>query len=538
MQRRMCFDDVAWEKSDEISDTWVLQFLDHDLLRPLGGFVWRYHEPDDVTEFGALSKGFFNICVRMKYKDDSSSMIRFSQPGVTMFPEEKVRNEVAMMRYIKDQTAISLPFIFHWGTEGPLELGPFILMDYIDHDMDMGDALETPGRVRGEPQILDPNIDEGKLQMLYGQLAGVLLQLSKLAFPRIGSLSQFDDFTWEVTRRPLSASMNELVRVGTLPQSQLPNENSTFDTASSYFEALAELHMKHLVYQRNDAVDSAADCRRKFIARRLFQKLAKDNKLTTPSLKHRPFSIWCDDFRPSNVLIKDHQIAGVLDWEFTYAAPAEFSCAPPWWLLIEKPEYWPEGLGDWTNTFEERLQIFLRAMAECEDTAINGGRLTEEQRLSGPMRQSWESGDFWIAYAARQSFAFDEIYWQKIDPRFFGPTDSTETAWKHRLNLLDEKERDEMERLVALKLGQMQDRVLAWDPDERTKSLQGSAESDRGTETTHAAQSEGETDGVDEVTQSLQAQSIQDEVDIHGAGETRSTQDEGRVEGETLPEWI
>jgi hypothetical protein len=31
------------------------------------------------------------------------------------------------------------------------------------------------------------------------------------------------------------------------------------------------------------------------------------------------------------------KLAGVVDWEFTYAAPAEFSYAPPWWLLIEKP---------------------------------------------------------------------------------------------------------------------------------------------------------------------------------------------------------
>jgi hypothetical protein len=39
-------------------------------------------------------------------------------------------------------------------------------------------------------------------------------------------------------------------------------------------------------------------------------------------------------------------IAGVVDWEFTYAAPVEFSYAPAWWLLIEKPEYWSKGIED------------------------------------------------------------------------------------------------------------------------------------------------------------------------------------------------
>jgi hypothetical protein len=67
------------------------------------------------------------------------------------------------------------------------------------------------------------------------------------------------------------------------------------------------------------------------------------------------------------------------------------------------------------------LKAFLRAMKTCEDTAMQQGRLKEDKRLSGPMQQNWESGDFCIMYAVSHSFAFDAIYWQKIDPRFLGP---------------------------------------------------------------------------------------------------------------------
>jgi hypothetical protein len=84
------------------------------------------------------------------------------------------------------------------------------------------------------------------------------------------------------------------------------------------------------------------------------------------------------------------------------------------------------------------------------------------------MYQSWESGDFWVIYAALHSFAFDVIYWQKIDLRFFGPPEDPETAWKERLYLLDEKEKYDMEQLVARKLKEMKTRILAWDPDEYT----------------------------------------------------------------------
>ena len=78
-----------------------------------------------------------------------------------------------------------------------------------------------------------------------------------------------------------------------------------------------------------------------------------------------------------------------------------------------------------------------------------------------------------MVYAILHSFAFDAIYWQKIDQRFFGPTetDDPSEAWKERLVLLDENQKGEMERLVTRKLEEMEDRVLAWDPDEYTEAF-------------------------------------------------------------------
>lgn len=136
--------------------------------------------------------------------------------------------------------------------------------------------------------------------------------------------------------------------------------------------------------------------------------------------------------------MKELKIVGVVDWEFTYAAPVEFSFAPPWWLLIKRPECWPQGLDNWCSEYERRLQTFLSAMRYQEDKAIEQGWLKSTQRLSGPMQNSWESGDFWIAYAARNNFAFDLIYWHKIDLPFFGPTSSPiDEVWKHRLDILE-----------------------------------------------------------------------------------------------------
>ncbi|KAJ5216833.1 hypothetical protein N7468_009841 [Penicillium chermesinum] len=185
------------------------------------------------------------------------------------------------------------------------------------------------------------------------------------------------------------------------------------------------------------------------------------------------FPVWCDDFRPQNILInKDERVAGVVGWEFTYTAPVEVTRTPPWWLLLEKPEYWTQGLDDWCAQHEKRLPVILQAIMKCEEEACQtgNGQLQESQRLSSQMRRSWESADFWIMYAARNNFAFDAIYWNKIDQRFFGSSGSDNNicdVWK-RLGLLEPEESEVMEKYSSLKLQENKTRVLSWGPDEYT----------------------------------------------------------------------
>ncbi|KAI2843395.1 hypothetical protein CBS147323_6392 [Aspergillus niger] len=175
----------------------------------------------------------------MKSLDGVSAIIRFPKPGVEMFPEEKVRNEVAAIQYNQDNTSIPVPFVPHCGTkeESPLGFGPFIVMDYIDHVNTMSDVFTTPGLGISECHYLDPKVDVEKLEVMYGQFAGILLQLNRLSLPRIGSMECREGFSYEVDNRPLSLHMDELVRLGTLPRSALPD--STFSTSSFYFDNLA-----------------------------------------------------------------------------------------------------------------------------------------------------------------------------------------------------------------------------------------------------------------------------------------------------------
>lgn len=289
-------DDVAWEQSDRVESAWRPFLFQESTLRTTGKFIVK-HRTGVATELCDPQAGGLNALFRMKYTDGSSVIIPFTKPGSSMFPLEKIEQEVATMRFIQENTTIPVPFVHHWGAqyESPLDIGAFIIMEYMNHEMDMTDALNITGRSSDKRPILNPHIDKTILETIFRQAAKLLLQLSKLEFPRIGALEETEPWSWEVTQRPLSLPMNELVRVGTLPQDKLPNK--TFDSSSSYLESLATLHVDHLDAQRNDAVDSESDCQHKYVARQLFQKLARE-KSSSP--KHTT-----KDLLSSGVMICD-----------------------------------------------------------------------------------------------------------------------------------------------------------------------------------------------------------------------------------------
>lgn len=158
----------------------------------------------------------------------------------------------------------------------------------------------------------------------------------------------------------------------------------------------------------------------------------------------------------------ENRIVGVVDWEFTYAAPVEFSHSPPWWLLLIMPEEWPDGLDDWATKYEPRLATFLRALESKEREFMEQGRIDKSQVLSAPIRRSWETGDFWTAYAARKSWAFDGIFWRALDERFFGDcgSESTMERLRLRLRLLPTEQAAAMEEFVERKMREKEEGTL------------------------------------------------------------------------------
>ncbi|EAW15264.1 phosphotransferase family protein [Aspergillus clavatus NRRL 1] len=300
--------------------------------------------------------------------------------------DEKIRHEAATMQFVKEKTNIPVPSVIAWGLghENPLGLGPFIIMEYIE-----GEPLDTilrQGTGPEEARTLRLDISDEELEIIYRQIANILLELSAHTFPRI-------DFGSGIYSRPLTLKMNEIkshggVSVGGVYPLQLISKrlasrhclplghiSKTFSSATSYFQDVAEQDMQHLRAQPN-SVDDMEDARRKYLHNKIFKAIVPH--FVDSKYDHGPFRLICDDFRLGNLLVnnaQDLKIVAVLDWEWAYAAPFQMLYSSPRWLLLKKPFDWD----DFINVLEEEEQkraegLSMPSMATLMDESMKDGK--------------------------------------------------------------------------------------------------------------------------------------------------------------------
>lgn len=339
-----------------IADHWVGTFIyqlfveDTELRQSVIDFVCQ-HRPGTNPRLGDPYKfGSYNFNIEIVF-DDGIALFRFPIPGVVVYPDDKVRAEVATIRYVADRTTIPVPHIYHWGTtaENPTGLRvPFMIMDHIPHATTVGQGLE-------DPDFTIPSIPESeKREHLYQQMAEISLQLYSLTSNKIGSLGILENGRCAVTSGPLSQNTAYQVVNCSVPVAVLPPLGKAYSSSTESFTDSADMAIAALLFMSENFFESFADCKNKFVAHFMVRDIVRrrQNSIGEPD-QHIPiaesqtnpsyetFRLWGDDFRPDNVLLDENgAVVGVVDWEYTYFAPETYWVNPPWWLPRYRSRSW------------------------------------------------------------------------------------------------------------------------------------------------------------------------------------------------------
>ncbi|KAH7396192.1 phosphotransferase enzyme family protein-like protein [Pyrenochaeta sp. MPI-SDFR-AT-0127] len=419
------FDELAEKIGDDQWDEWKERVL--DTKEEIAAFV-ASRRPGRGAEVLNWFQGSFNFCLQIMYNDGTpDAIIRFPGPGHTTFRDEKIWNEVQVIQFLQENTTIPIPRLISWGLteDSPRHLGPFMISDFVE-GVHLSDVLRDP--MDAKRLYLNPQIDGEILDNVFSQIADITLQLYRFNFDHIGAISKDSSTgTWSVTRRPLTYSMNELATTAFYPVDEFPA--APFASACEYFQSLRNI------------CGSPIEAHNRYISRHLFAQSVNRHYIDDRG----PFKIFCDDFRPQNILVDPitFRIKAILDLEFTNAMPSQYASEPPWWLLLVGPDsYLLRGrtIEDFVEAYEPRLEQFLKAMERAEKAREGSD---SEKPLSCLMRESWATKRFWFNYAARKPFDVEVIFDSCMKEGYTG------------VESLDEEARAGLEPFVEMKMKQL-----------------------------------------------------------------------------------
>jgi len=180
-----------------------------------------------------------------------------------------------------------------------------------------------------------------------------------------------------------------------------------------------------------------------------------------------PFKLICDDFGPSNMIVKsdkDLTIVGVVDLEWAYAGPAQLFGSAPWWLLHDRPvnEEWDFEDGnapEATKRYFDCLGIFKEALTKEE------AKMSRSQETDLPSLVKWSeaSGAMW-AHMLLSSGFFDSFSFPCMQLRQY----MGDQWWRERVNEVEI--RPEVNQFVTDKLRDLNDYDKKVDVIEELKS--------------------------------------------------------------------
>ncbi|POR35357.1 Aminoglycoside phosphotransferase [Tolypocladium paradoxum] len=371
--------------------------------------------------------GGFNVCIPIQVSGSSfngSLLLRCPLPHMHAEPyypgtvDENMRGEIGAYAWMQETALISAsraytdlaslitpiirravhriiryPTLAHFAPN-PLRHGlptAYMIMEYVGSEV--GHKLSDTW----DQQRQDPT----RLGTLCRSLARIMLALSRVPQPKIGSFRFNDNGTITLTNRPLKCSTMILESEGT-PRTMRINE--TYACVEPFVADMIRLHDNRLL-SNPSATDEEEDCRSQMAVRALLRAIT--HQFVQRERRNGPFGVQLTDIHPGNVIVDE-------DWNITCIFDLGEMCALP--LDMVSVPYWLTGRaisglqGEYLEEFDGIRRRFMGVL-EDEEKGIEGS-------LSRIMHETWESQRFWFWHSLS---SVDAAFWLMADhlcPKF------------------------------------------------------------------------------------------------------------------------
>ncbi|PGH10976.1 hypothetical protein AJ79_05127 [Helicocarpus griseus UAMH5409] len=330
-------------------------------------------------------------------------MVRIPLLPRLAFTEEKLRGEIATMKYIAEKTTIPIPRLHGYSVTQNNILGlPFMLVEYIEAKPLQGTPLQK--------------LDESKKTHLYSQLANIYVQLFHQLFDRIGALTLDENDGKRIfsSNRPLNVDVNDQ-EVGGLDICRHLSSKQSFASTIDYIYFIVKLIFNDF-YRGRDFIHHRDDAQNYLYSIHMSQSILME--WVKPELNHGPFIPMHGDFRPSNILVDDDfSILSVLDWEWSHTVPGQMF-VPPFWLA----DTGVMGIGSITTIFPDigEASAFAHAAHEQEYAFYNGKRPWQDLPIAKLWPARHDDLNLFIAHGLLQPHCFGNVYWNRLDSHYYG----------------------------------------------------------------------------------------------------------------------
>ncbi|KAK2808898.1 hypothetical protein FQN50_004374 [Emmonsiellopsis sp. PD_5] len=399
-----------------------------------------------VVEVKQWIHGTFNVCVPVRINHIRRVIIRFPLPyrvGEKVFSgnaDEKVRCEAGAYAWLQQECpSIPIPYLHGFGLSNgqhytssrnlpwlsrwvqkfrrallwiqqrqlpsnyiprrPRMLrnpfGSYLVIDYIEKSE--GQMLsETWDKYRE---------DKNHLVNLLRGLSHLMLGLSHVQLPKIGSFIIDDDGYIKLANRPLTSILQGLENAGAAMSIM---RDRTYTSVISYVSDLLSYHDNRLRCEPN-GVKGLGDCVSQMCALTVMRAVA--SQFYSQNLDSGPFTFTLTDLHQSNIFVDDDwNITYIIDLEWAASLPVEFTQLPHWLGGKDIDAIEPEAY----NTLHEEFTDILK----LEEREIYGDSNTRPFKLSNILCSGWGVGTFWYNLALWNPPALHTLFYGKIQPQF------------------------------------------------------------------------------------------------------------------------